>query len=722
MALAVSSNYFETLASHLEIGRAFTADEERPGYPERVAIVSHGYWQRHGANPGVLGGSIIVNGRDYTIVGVTARGFTGSASLIAPEVFVPLSAHELIVNDFAKVGDATGLGDRENHSLMLIGRLHPGLAEDLANPRLAALATRMEQAHPVANKDQTLMVSRLRRVGMSTSPGGDTEAFAIFGLLQAMAVVVLLIACLNLANMLLARASARRKEVGIRIALGAGRGRIVRQLLVEGFLLSLAGGAAGMLLAFTATRAIADSMAGALPIAIEYDGTPDMRVLAATLGFAAASTLMFALWPAWRLSQTDVVSELKQLVADGGRHRWLTVRHALVVGQVALSLALLTCGGLFVRSALEAADADPGFAFRDGVVASVDPALAGYDQARGRELYRELLSRVRALPQVRAASFASLISFGDFSESERVRRLDVVDDEATARAVSNIVGSDYFAALGISVLRGREFTRGEEESPEPPPVVIIDEPLARELFPAEEPLGQQLVFLKRDDTLTGPRAEIVGIAPGLRHDLYDREAEPHVYVPFGRRYRCGMLLHVKTVSGPRDAEVATLSLVRRTIRAVDDRVPILWLKTLENYRDTSLMLWFARAGAVMFSVFGGLALFLAAIGLYGVKAYLVTLRTREIGIRIALGASPRDVLWMVLRDSLVLTGFGVAIGLGLAVLVAMAVAGMVYQQSPYDPSVFAGAVLVLGLAALAAAYVPTRRATQVQPSTALRVN
>ena len=284
------------------------------------------------------------------------------------------------------------------------------------------------------------------------------------------------------------------------------------------------------------------------------------------------------------------------------------------------------------------------------------------------------------------------------------------------------MGSDYFAALGLSVLRGREFTPGEEESPDAAPVVIIDEPLARRLFPDEEPLGQQIVFLKRDDTVMGPPAEIVGIAPGLRHDLYDREAEAHVYTPFGQRYRSGMLLHVKTSGGGREAELATLALLRGTIRAVDDRVPILWLKTLESYHQTSLFLWMARAGAVMFSIFGALALLLAAIGLYGVKAYLVTLRTREIGIRIALGAAPRDVLWMVLRDSLVLTGFGVVLGLALAALVAMAVAGMVYQQSPYDPAVFAGAVVLLSLAALAATYIPARRATQVEPSTALRVN
>lgn len=723
MALAVSANFFETLGARLTIGRAFTEDEERPGYPERVAVVSHGYWERHGSDPGTLGGSIVVNGRDYTIVGITARGFTGSAVLIAPEVYVPLSAYELIINDlFTSDGGPTELADRENHALLLIGRLQPGLNEDHANSRLEALGTRMEQAYPVANKDQTLFAHRLRRVGISTSPGGDTEVYAVFGMLQAMAVVVLLIACLNLANMLLARAGARRKEVGIRIALGAGRTRIVRQFLIEGFLLSLAGGAAGLLLAFTATRAIADAMTGAIPIAIAYDGTPDMRVLLATLCFAAGSTLMFALWPAMRLSRTDVVSELKQLVPDGGSRRWLTARHALVVGQVALSLALLTGGGLFVKSAVDAARADPGFEFRDGIVASVDPGLIGYDKARGRELYRELLSRVRALPQVRAASLASLISFGDFSESNRVRRLGADTDEATTSGVSNIVGSDYFASLGLSVLRGREFTRGEEESAEAPPVAIIDEPLARELFPDEEPLGQQIVFVKRDDTLMGPPAEIVGIAPGLRHDLYDREPEPHVYVPFGQRYRSGMLLHVKTTDGGRQAELATLALLRGTVRAVDDRIPILWLKTLESYHQTSLMLWVARAGALMFSVFGVLALLLAAIGLYGVKAYLVTLRTREIGIRIALGAAPRDVLWMVVRDSLVLTGLGVVLGLALAGLVAMAVTGMVYQQSPYDPSVFGGAVVLLSLAALVATYVPARRATQVQPSTALRVD
>jgi len=567
------------------------------------------------------------------------------------------------------------------------------------------------------------MVHRLRRLGISTEPGDDSDLAAVLGLLQAMAGIVLLVACLNLANMMLAHGSARRKEIGVRLALGAGRGRVVRQLLAEGLILSLVGGAAGLLIAYGAARLLATALSGALPIPVEFDGTPDLRVLAATLGFAVASTLMFGLWPAWRLARTDVVQELKQQVGESarGRRRWLSMRDALVVGQVALSLALVTAAGLLVRSATDAARVEPGYEYRNGLVASIDPGLAGYEEVRGRQLYRRLLADVRSLPGVRAASVAALISYGEVTDSETLRRPGTTGDQGRARGISNIIGSDYFAALGLPVLRGREFTRGEEMSAEGPRVALIDEPMAKELFPGEEPLGRQISFVEADDTPKGEPLEIVGIVPGVRHDLYDREPVAHVYTPFGQHYQSWMTLHVKHAGGGPEAEAALLRSVRATIRRVDDRVPVLWLKTLESYHEASILLWLARVGARLFSVFGVLALFLAAVGIYGVNAYLVALRTREIGIRMALGASGRGVLWLVVRDSLILTGVGVVIGLGLAALVATAVAGLVFRSSPFDPVVFAGAVALIVVTAGVAAYVPALRATRVEPYVALRV-
>ena len=444
----VSSNYFETLAAHLALGRVFTPEEERPGTRAQVAVVSYAYWQQHGGQPDILGQTIRMNGRDFQIVGVTPRGFTGAHPMLAPEAYVPIGAYALVVNDLFQDDAAhTSLDDRQNTALVLIGRLKPGLTQEAAAPRLDALARRLEQAYPAANKDQTLVTHRLRRMGISTSPGDDGNAATAFVLLQAMAAVVLIIACLNLANMLLARASARRKEMGIRLALGAGRGRIVRQLLVEGFLLSLAGSAAGLVAAYWVIRVLISSFMVAIPFTIDFDPRPDARVVIATLVFAALSTIVFGLWPALRLARTDVVPELKEQTGDHseGKRRWFTLRHALVVAQMALSLGLLTAGGLFVKGAIGAANADPGFPFRDGIVASVDPGLAGYDEARGREIYREILERVRALPGVRAASVASLIPYGEVTEGDTVRRPGTKGDEGRASAISNVVGADYFA-------------------------------------------------------------------------------------------------------------------------------------------------------------------------------------------------------------------------------------------------------------------------------------
>ncbi|MCG6921045.1 MAG: ABC transporter permease [Acidobacteria bacterium] len=723
MAMAVSSNFFETLGEHLAVGRAFTPEEERPGSEAMVAVVSDTFWRSRGADPGMLGDTVRVNGRDYTVVGITSRGFTGATVGISPEVYVPLGSYELVVNDLFREGDGhTRLDDRENHALILIGRLHPGLTEEAATSQLDALARGLGEAYPAANKDQTLMVHKLRRVGISTDPGDDSNLAAVLGLLQAMSGILLLVACLNLANMMLAHGSARRKEIGVRLALGAGRSRVVRQLLVEGLLLSLAGGVAGLLLAYGATHLLAASLSGALSFTVDLNLTPDLRVLAATLGFAVLSTLMFGLWPAWRLARTDIVHELKQQVGEstGGRRRWLSLRDALMVGQVALSLALVTAAGLLVRSAIDAARVDPGYEYGNGLVASLDPGLAGYEEARGRQLYGRLLEEVRSLPGVRAASVASLISYGEVSDSETLRRPGTSGDEGRASGISNIVGADYFASLGLPVLRGREFTLAEEMSAEGARVALIDEPMAKRLFPGEDPLGQQVVFVESDDTPMGAPLEIVGVVPGLRHDLYDREPVPHVYTPFGQRYQSWMTLHVRHAGGGPEAEAALLQSVRAAIRGVDERLPVLWLRTLGSHHEASLFLWLARVGARMFSIFGALAVFLAAVGLYGVKAYLVGLRTKEIGVRMALGASRRDVLWLMVRDSLVLTGAGVVIGLGLAALVATAVAGLVFRASPFDPAVFASAVALIVTTAALAAYVPALRATRVEPYAALR--
>jgi predicted permease len=561
---------------------------------------------------------------------------------------------------------------------------------------------------------------------------------------MAMAAVVLIIACMNLANMLLARGSARRREIAIRLSMGANRGRIVRQLLTEGFVLSLIGGAAGLVLTFWGLRSFAVSINPTLPLLVTIDPVPDVRVLAVTFGLALFSTLAFGLGPAWRLARTDVVTEMKEGDRSGprGRARRFGFRHALAVGQIALSLALLTAAGLFMRGALNVRRAEPGFSLDRTILATLDPSLAGMDEARTRALYLRLMERVRALPGVKAASFASIVPFGDYTEERRLRR--VGDQPATGAATDTgdmsygattsgpsdnatgiganyyIVGRDYFQTLGIPILRGRGFTEAEEQGASGPPVAVIDEPLARKLFKGADPLGQQVYFPSKDASEARP-FEIVGVVRGTRHSLFDHEPVAHVFMPFGQRFRSSMSLEVRTTAGGSEPDAAMLAAVRREIRAVDERLPIIGLMSMREHRDTGMASWMVRTNASLFSLFGALAALLAVVGVYGVRAYLVSRRSREIGIRMALGANTNDVVWMILREGLVLVAAGVAVGVLLAAGVGRLVASLLYEVSSFDPLVFVSASILLAFAALVACYVPARRATRVSPVTALRM-
>lgn len=727
----VSWNYFETLGARLAAGRAFTPDEEQPGRAARVAIVSHAFWQRRGGRADMLGGSIRLNGADYTVVGITAPGFTGTSVLISPEIYLPLGLHDLVTaGDTPDDPAHTRLADRETYALLAAGRLQPGLAVDQAAPALDALGRHLSEAYPGQGRAFTIVLHPLPRVGVGTSPQGDGGFVTLFLMFQTMAAVVLLVACLNLANLLLARARARRREMGVRLALGASRARVARQLLVDGFVLSLAGGAAGLALASWSARLlvsaltsslVASPLTGSLPLAIDLDVGVDARVLALTLGLAVAATSVFGLWPALRLTRPDVVAEMKRQAGDtAGRTRWWSAGHAIVVSQIALSLALLTAAGLLLRSAVDVAGVDPGFAFRDGLVAGLDPGLAGYDQRRGREALGTVLERVRALPETGAASLASVVAYAELTEEARVARPGAAREGAPTLAVRNVVSADYFSSLGLKMRRGREFTPAEEASASAPPVAILDEPLAERLFGGEDPLGREVVLMNADGEPAGPALEIVGVAPGLRQNILDRAPVAHVYTPTGREYRARMTLHVRLAGGGREAEAAALTTVRQAIREADDRLPVLYLEPLEGYRATNFYLWLARLGAKLFGLFAALAVGLALVGLYGVKAYLVSLRTREIGIRVALGAAPRNVLWLVMKDGAVLAGAGVVAGFGLAIPAARVLSSLVYRASPFDPVVFSGAAVLLFAAAMLATYLPARRATKVEPTVALR--
>ena len=482
-------------------------------------------------------------------------------------------------------------------------------------------------------------------------------------------------------------------------------------------MLSVAGAAAGIVLAWWTTSLLARSMANIFPIAIVIDPAPDARVFAAAGAFAILSTICFALGPAWAASRGELVADLKTDPRDGaargGRSR-LVSGPFLVVSQLAVSLALVATGGLFVRGALNVAVTDPGFSLDRQLVVGVDASMAGYDESRGRATYRLMLDRLRALPGIEQVSIASTVPFGDFSEGRDVR---AGDQKASPGFV--IVGADYFKTLGLPMLRGREFTRAEEDaSPRAATLAIVNQPLARKLFGDADPVGRQIQVGERERG-TEQTLEIVGVAPGLRFEVFDIAPVPELYVASGGPYRGSMNVHLRVAGGP-GSETAMLDPVRRELRRIDERLPIVSIRTMSSHRDASVDTWSVRVGAGLFSAFGGLALLLATIGVYGLKAYDVSRRTREIGIRMAIGATSADVQRLVMREGLRTTVIGLGVGLLLAAGIGKLVSGLLYRVSPFDPIVLAVAAAVLSATAMLACYLPARRATRVVPLEALR--
>jgi predicted permease len=479
--------------------------------------------------------------------------------------------------------------------------------------------------------------------------------------------------------------------------------------------LSLAGATLGVMLGWWTTGALTAWLGGVLPLGIDVVVEPSARMVLAAAGFAAFSTLCFALGPAWSLSRPAVTGALKgELAAAARAARRFGTGSLLVVGQVAVSLALVAAGGLFMRAAINAAAIDPGFSLDHHLVIAMDPSLVGYDAARTRSIYREALDRVRGLPGVEHASLGSIVPFGEFREGRSIRLKP--DDDAVG-ADFLIVGSDYFDTMGLHLLRGRTFTRSEEQPGTTAKPAVIDRPFARRIFGDADPIGRQILVQPREAEPSEPFT-VVGIVTEMKHDLFDIEPKPHLFVPTGAVFRAFMTLHVRTASPVPDA--AMLATIRRELLEIDARMPIISARTMETQRYRSITEWSVRAAAMLFSTFGGLALLLATIGVYGLKAYDVSRRTREIGIRMALGATAGDVKRLIIHEGLRTTAAGVVLGVVLAAAIGKLASGLLYKVSPLDPVVLATAAVVLSAAILLACYVPARRATCIVPLDALR--
>ena len=716
MASAVTANYFQIFGMPLAHGRSFTVEEERPGAGIRVAIISYPLWEQLGADPGMLGRLVRISGEHFTVVGVAREGFAGT-SIPGPEVWLPLGAHEMFSTE-----DPAGrpFGARETHELSVVGRLRPGISVETAAATVATVGRRLELAFPSVNGGYSIVMSKPSSRLMFMPGGGSGATAGLALLLMLMPVIVLLVACLNLADLLLARSHVRRQELAIRSSLGGGRSRLTRQLLTEGLLLALTGAAAGLWLSTLATRTLLASLRQVLPVAVSLpDVSLDWRVLLSTLVFSLVATLVFAAGPALAQTGRAAAADLKRRTGDEGfRLGGVRIGNALVIGQIALSLLLLASGGLFVMSALSASTADPGFRLDGGLVVQVDPALAGYDEARGREAHLALIDRLRMVPGVEAVTIGSRPPFTSIGDSRHVAPAGAADARSrSVGAVFSVVGRDYARVLGLPMLGGRDFSDAELAPGSGERVAIIDDSLAEELWPGEAALGRLIQFLDAE----GPEARqpllVVGIIPAVKHSLGDPRPYPHVYVPLGQHYESEMTLQLRVAGG---GERAMLDTVARVVRDVDERLPVLSVATWRDHLDAGLDARLLRAGAGVFSVFGGIALLLAVLGVYGVKSYVVSRRTREFGIRIAIGAPPRVLLWQVLREGGRITTIGIGIGLLLALGAGQFLQSILYGVNSIEPVVLVTAPLILLAASLLASYIPALRATRVDPTVALR--
>jgi predicted permease len=700
----ISSNYFETLGAPLFRGRPFTAEEERPGSQIPVVIVSYSFWRRHGADPALPGKQLRLNGRLFTVAGIAAEGFTGTTTLVGSEIYLPLGMYE---NLNGSDNASPPLSARDNHSLILVGRLKPGVTQSSADAQLLAVSSRMEQAFPKENKGQTLIVRPLARLSISTNPENDQMLRTPAVLLFSMATVVLLIASLNVANMMLARGADRRREIAVRLALGAGRRNILQQLGAESLILALLGGAGGLAIASWGVTLLVTSMSSVMPFEMVFSAVPDVRVLAATAGFCLFGILLFGLGPGWTVSRPDLVSDLKNGAGKvaGGHLRLFSRRNVLVISQLALSLGLLTSAGLFVRSALQAARIEPGFRMDNLLLAEVDAGLAGYSEARGRQLYPALVERLKSLPGVQSAAIGVTVPFGMLSLGRSIQKADSAPGSKEVDCRFNMVDAGYFSTLGIPLLRGRTFRAGE-------PAAIIDQGAAGRLWPKGDAVGHRVRVIagesKRD-------LEIVGVVGNVQDGIIGRDnTEPHVYIPFGQEYLSDITIHLRTAPGILPATV------RAAIRDVDPALPVVQLRSFRQHLESGFDLWTIRTGARLFTIFGAVALLLAAVGLYGVRAYNVARRTREMGIRMALGASAPDNLRLVVREGLAVTGVGLGLGLAISFALGKVLTSMLYRVSGFDPIAFLVGPAVLIAASLAACYLPARRASKLEPMAALR--
>ncbi|MBA3714242.1 MAG: ABC transporter permease [Pyrinomonadaceae bacterium] len=725
--LIVSGNYFDVLGVRARAGRTFLPEEDQTPGAHPVAIISHGLWQRcFAGDANAVGKQLLLNGQPFTVVGVAPAGFDGAEAGRTSDIYVPMMMQAVVRpprSGYSGEMNPDLLSVRRNGWLNMIGRLKADVSFEGAQSEMKVLAKQLADAYPDTNKEETATLFPVTK----GDPDQRGTLLSVAGLMSGVVGLVLLIACANVANLLLARASARRKEISIRLALGASRWRLIRQLLTESVFLSLVGGAGGLLLAVWLVDALQSYSPPGNFFPVTFDFSLDARVLAFTLLLSVLTGIIFGIAPALQASNPDLVHALKdEMVALPGGSSWgfrgFNLRNLLVVAQVALSLVLLISAGLFLRSLHRAQHIDPGFSPEHVLVMPLNIHLLRYTKAQGQEFYRGMIERVEAIPGVQSATLSRTPPLSGASRQSNVLIEGREGPNRTSNSESTSGNPDtgenltlaspvalkYFETMSIPLLRGRDFTAQDREGA--PGVIIINETFARRYFPDQDPLGKRLSL----SGAKGPWLEVVGLARDGKYITLGETSAPMVYQSILQRHETGMTLLIRTGGDPSNFAAG----VRREVQTIEKNLPVPNIRPMTELLNNSLFP--ARMGAVLLGVFGLLALLLAAVGLYGVMSYSVARRTREIGIRMALGARGGDVLGLVLREGMALVAVGVLLGLGGAFAVTRLLVSFLYGVSTTDPLTFVSIAVFLTLIALAASFIPARRASKVDPMIALR--
>ena len=696
----VSGNYFTALDVKPALGRGFSPEEDKTPNSHPVVVISHSLWQRgYGGAQNILGESIIVNSQSFNIIGVAPEGFVGTTVGLAPDIWFPMMMQGRVMPG------ADRLTTRGTRWLNVVGRLKPGVSREQAEAGMQGVVSRLAQEHPNTNKANTPTVVPLGE----GSTGIKKNMSGVLMLLMAVVFLVLLIACFNVANLMLARALTRHKEIGIRMALGATRMRLIRQLLTESVLFSLLGGVVGLLIAYVSTKLLLN-LVPPTSIPVVFDLSLNRQVFIFALLVSILTGIIFGLAPAIQTTKANLIPALKDDGAGSGQggYKKSRLRDLLVVGQVAISLILLICAGLFLRSLQNAQSSNLDFTPEKLAIVSTDVGLQGYDQEKGQRFYQQLTERVGQLPGVESASHAYIVPLSGGGMYQIGIQIPGYEPPPNTQLTIdyNIVGPKFFQTISIPFVQGRDFSDFDAKSAAG--VCIINEAMARRFWPTQNALGQRLSLTSGKTQL-----EIVGIVKNSKYYNLKEEPLPYIYLPFLQNYNARM-----TVFAQSSTDMGTLlPALRREVDALDKTIPS---KILTMKDALSTMLIQQKLAAILLTIFSLLALLLATVGLYAVMAYSVSNRTREIGIRMALGAQRGDVLKLVLKQGMLLTLVGLGVGLVAAFALTRFLAGLLYGISATDLTTF-GVITIFQVAvALLASYIPARRATRIDPLRALK--